>query len=45
MKDFYVYIWLDPRKPGKFVYRDLRLDHEPFYVGRSYTQCLSLILP
>lgn len=33
--DFYVYVLLDPRKPGKFVYGPLKFDHEPFYVGKG----------
>ena len=34
--DFYVYVLLDPRKPGNFVYGDkLKFDHEPFYVGKG----------
>ena len=32
---FYVYALLDPRKPGKYVYGDLELDYEPFYVGKG----------
>lgn len=33
--DFYVYIYLDPRKPGEYIYEDLKFDHEPFYVGKG----------
>jgi hypothetical protein len=33
--DFYVYAYLDPRKPGTFVYQDYSFDHEPFYVGKG----------
>jgi hypothetical protein len=29
----YVYIYFDPRKPGKFTFEDLEFDFEPFYVG------------
>jgi hypothetical protein len=35
MKTFYVYIYLDPRKPGKFTYDHLFFDFEPFYVGKG----------
>lgn len=33
--DFYVYVLLDPRKPGRFEYGSLQFDHEPFYVGKG----------
>lgn len=32
---YYVYIYLDSRKPGTFTYDDLSFDHEPFYVGKG----------
>lgn len=36
---FYVYVLLDPRKPGDYTYGvgegELRLTHEPFYVGKG----------
>lgn len=32
----YVYVYLDTRKPGKFIYYDLEFDYEPFYVGKGY---------
>jgi len=35
MKIFYVYIYLDPRKPGKYVYGNYVFDYEPFYVGKG----------
>ena len=31
--EHYVYIYLDQRKPGKWVYENLTFDYEPFYVG------------
>ena len=31
----YVYVYLDPRKPGIFGYGEYKFDHEPFYVGYS----------
>jgi hypothetical protein len=34
-RKFYVYVYLDPRKQGNFVYDSYILDHEPFYVGKG----------
>jgi len=33
--DFYVYAYLDPRKPGEFKYSNYRFDFEPFYIGKG----------
>ena len=33
--DFYVYVLLDPRKPGVYKYGPLKFKHEPFYVGKG----------
>jgi hypothetical protein len=33
MNNFYVYVWLDPRKPGKYKYGKYRFSFKPFYVG------------
>lgn len=33
---FYVYVYLDPRKPGKYKYGKYEFDYEPFYVGSGH---------
>ena len=35
MNNFYVYLYLDPRKPGTYVYGEHQFDYEPFYVGKG----------
>lgn len=37
VKKYYVYIYLDPRKPGKYSYEGLNFSflYEPFYVGKG----------
>ena len=34
-KKYYVYIYIDPRKPGKFKYGEYEFDYEPFYIGKG----------
>lgn len=36
MKDFYVYIYLDPRKSGHYIFGDICFLYEPFYVGKGH---------
>lgn len=35
MNVYYVYAYLDPRKPGDFRYGNFHFDHEPFYIGKG----------
>ena len=38
---FYNYIYLDPRKPGKYCYNNISLLYEPIYVGKGKSdRCL-----
>lgn len=35
VNQYYVYLFLDARKPGKYEYGKYSFDHEPFYVGKG----------
>lgn len=35
MNVYYVYVYLDPRKPGNFIYDEFEFGYEPIYVGKG----------
>lgn len=41
---YYVYIFLDPRKPGKYVYGEFEFKYEPFYIGKGKNKRISVSL-
>jgi len=34
-KNYFVYVYLDPRNPGTFKYGNFTFDYAPFYVGKG----------
>ena len=40
--EFYVYLYLDKTKPGKYVYEEFVFEYEPFYVGKGCKDRLDL---
>lgn len=39
MNNYYIYIYLDPRKNGSFKYGSHEFKCEPFYVGKCCPKC------
>ena len=37
---FYIYAYLDPRKPGDFQYPEakIKFNYEPFYIGKGHAE-------
>lgn len=33
--NYYIYVYLDPREPGNYVYDNLSFKYKPFYVGKG----------
>lgn len=38
VNSFYVYTYMDPRKPGRFSYETISFLYEPFYVGKGHNK-------
>jgi ribosomal protein S20 len=37
-KEFYVYAYLNPNKPGQYTYRSICFLYEPFYIGKGINE-------
>ena len=42
MNNFYVYVFLDSRISGKYIYGDICFDYEPFYVGKGVSNRINI---
>lgn len=38
MKKYYIYVLMDSSKKGEYIYDDIKLEYEPFYVGKGTDQ-------
>jgi len=38
MKSYYIYIYLDPRKSGRYLYENFSFLYKPFYVGKGINE-------